>query len=283
MEKKKVSSEMIKELREKTGIGMSKCKNALVRADGSIEKAIEILRKEGEMASIKKSARTAKEGLIGCMDAEDKIGLIEVNCETDFVAQNERFKVFTSDLANQIALSPASKEEFLKQKFIADESMTVEECKNNLIQKFGENIQIKRVEVIDKNKDYSYGIYIHMGGKIVTVVEVEGDSEEMEMAKNIAMHVAASSPEYVSREKVQESVLEKEKEIIRSQIKNKPEHILEKIVDGKLQNFFENFCLLDQKYVKNTDITVKQYVEQYSISKKKTLSIKRFWYWKVGV
>ena len=278
-----ITGEMVKVLRERTGVGMSKCKDALIRAEGSIDKAIEILRKEGMAAAVKKEGREAKEGFIGVHELEADISLVELNCETDFVAQNEAFKVFLADLAAQAAKSkPHSIEKFVSQKFIADESLTIEDYRNLLVQKFGEKIQIRRVEVISKKKNCSYGIYLHMGGKIVCVVELEGASNAGDIAKDVAMHVAAETPEYLNSEAIPEDILEKEKEIARSQIKNKPANIIEKIVEGKISSFYDSVCLVNQKYVKDNSISVKQYVEAAGIKLNKSLSIKNFWYWKIG-
>lgn len=278
-----ITAAMIKELRERTGVGMSKCKDALVRAGGSIEKAIEILRKEGMASAVKKEGREAKEGFIGFYETDDALSLVEVNSETDFVAQNEKFKIFISDIASQAAeTKPSSLQDFVAQKYVADESMTIEEYRNILVQKFGENIQIRRVEIINKEDNCSYGVYSHMGGKIVTVAEILGSRDAKDIAKEVAMHVAAEAPDYLKKEDIPSEVLEKEKEIARSQIKNKPENIIDKIIEGKLKSFYDSVCLDDQKYVKDPSITVEQFVKTSGIKANQTLSIKRFWYWKVG-
>jgi len=163
-----ITSLMIKELRQRTGVGMSKCKNALVRSEGNVDKAIELLRKEGMASASKKEDRIAKEGLIGFEKSEDLIGMVELSCETDFVAQNKAFTVFLQDIVKQIIdTKPSSLDELNKQKFIVDETLTVDEFRNILIQKFGEKIEIKRMEVIKKEENSSYGIYSHMNGKIV--------------------------------------------------------------------------------------------------------------------
>ncbi len=278
-----ITSAMIKELRERTGVGMSKCKDALVRAGGSIEKAIEILRKEGMASAVKKEGRETKDGFIDAAETDETIALVELDSETDFVAQNERFKFFLADLCSQAANKrPSSLQELLSQKFEGDETITVDEYRNILIQKFGENIQIKRMEVIEKDSDSSYGIYKHMGGKIVTVVEIAGSKNAKDVAKEVAMHVAADAPDYLSPDDVDPTVLEKEKDIARSQIKNKPANMVEKIVEGKMKAFYDTVCLLNQKFIKDNAITVKQYVEKAGIEKNLTLSVARFWYWKVG-
>ncbi|KPK33220.1 MAG: elongation factor Ts [Chlamydiae bacterium SM23_39] len=281
--KDSITNEMIKELRAKTGVSISKCKNALVRAEGSIEKAIEILRKEGITAGISKAYKTANEGLIGCSEKDNFISIVEINTETDFVAQNEKFKAFLIDIAEQITKKlPSSLEELLSQKFIVDESMTVDEYKNILIQQFGENIQIKRMKLIEKIKNASYGIYIHMGGKIVSIVEIEGAEDQTVLAKDIAMHVAAESPRYLQPEEIEKDVLEKEKEIAFSQVKDKPPHIKDKIVEGKIKAFYDEVCLLRQKFIKDPSVTIKEVIEKISKDINKAILIKRFWCWKIG-
>lgn len=273
---------MIKELRQRTGVGMSKCKDALVRSGGSIEKAIDLLRKEGTASAVKKEGRIAKDGFIGFMENDDRIALVEINCETDFVAQNSEFQNFLKNIKEQVLQErPSSLEDLLQKKFILDETVSVEEAKNILIQKFGEKIEIKRMKIIEKKKGSSYGIYSHANGKIVTIVEVNG-LEEKAFAKEIAMHTAASRPEYLSSKDVDAKTLEKEKEIARAQIKNKPENIIEKIVEGKLSAFYDSACLLRQKYVKEPSLSIEQYVEKYSLEKGKKLQVTNFWYWKVG-
>ena len=278
-----ITAAMIKELRERTGVGMSKCKDALARAEGGMDKAIEILRKEGMASAVKKEGREAKDGFVSLVQNNDAIALVEVNCETDFVANNESFKVFIEDLATQIVQNePASLEEFFGQKYLADDSMTVDEARNILIQKFGENIQIRRMEVIPKRKNASYGIYSHMGGKIVTVIEVEGSANATEIAYEVAMHAAAEAPEYLNPTEIAPAVIAKEKEIAASQVQNKPDNIKHKIVEGKLNAFYDEICLLNQKYVKDNSVTVKQFVEVAGAKLGVSLAVSRFWYWKVG-
>lgn len=278
-----ITSAMIKELRDRTNVGMSKCKDALVRAGGSIEKAIEILRKEGMASAVKKEGRETKEGFIDFCEANDSISIVELTCETDFVAQNESFKVFLSDLANQVAQTkPASIEDLLSQKFIADKTMTVDQFRNLLIQKFGENIQIKKLERINKKPHASYGIYSHMKGKLLTIVEIDGAKDVKDLAKEVAMHVAAEAPEYLSSHDVPQVILDQEKEIARSQIKNKPENIVEKIVEGKIKAFFDTVCLKDQKYIKDPSVSVDQFINAFGITSNKKLSLTHFWYFKIG-
>ncbi len=280
-----ITVKMLQELRDRTGVGMSKCKDALVRATGNIDGAIEILRKEGMTSSVKKEGRETKEGFIGVKEKNDWIALVEVNAETDFVAKNEAFTVFVDDLSEQLALleKPLSLEAFLKQKFITDSSITVDEFRNLMVQKFGENIKIKRIELIKKQKNHSYGIYSHMGGKIVTIVALSGSEGEKELARSVAMHVAAESPDYLKPVDVPKNIVAKEEEIAKSQIKNKPEHIIEKIVQGKINAFYDQVCLNRQKYIKEPTSTVESFIKAAGIKSGEELSISSFWYWKIGV
>lgn len=279
-----VTVKMLQELRDRTGVGMSKCKDALVRSGGNIDAAIEILRKEGMASAVKKEGREAKEGFIGVKQSQSHIALVEVNTETDFVAKNEAFTAFVEDLSEQlIALEKSlSLDAFLKQKFEADKSATVDEFRNLLVQKFGENIQVRRIELIKKQKNHSYGIYSHMGGKIVTVVALSGSEGENELARAVAMHVAAEAPEYLKPADVPKNLIAKEEEIAKSQIKNKPEHIVEKIVQGKINAFYDQVCLNRQKYIKDPTSTVEAFIKAAGIKNGEELSVAGFWYWKVG-
>lgn len=280
---KDITADMIKELRERTGVGMGKCKEALVLAEGDMEKAIDVLRKAGMAAAVKKEGRETKEGVI--LSAEDKHHLImaEANAETDFVVQNDRFKHFLHDCVKQaLETKPKSLAEFIQQPYYKDKSITIEQYRNLVIQALGENIQLRRLEMISKHPNSSYGIYSHMGGKLVVVVEIEGASDQEGIAKEIAMHVAAEAPDYLKPEEVPATVLAREEEIARSQVQGKPENIVEKIVAGKIKGFTDQFCLVNQKYIKDTSVTVQQFLETCAKKLGKPLSIKCFWRWKVG-
>ncbi|HSW72063.1 MAG TPA: translation elongation factor Ts [Chlamydiales bacterium] len=279
---KTVTPEMIKELREMTGVSMSKCKEALVESNGDKQKAVDYLRKAGMTSALKKEGRETKEGMIGFAETPEVLVLIEANTETDFVAQNERFRTFLQDICEQAAKTkPASLQVFIDQIYSKDKKITIDQYRNLVIQALGENIQIRRLEVIPKDPNCSLGVYSHMKGKLVTIVEIKGKGEE-EIAKEIAMHVAADNPEYVNPEDLPESVKAREEEIARAQIKGKPENVVEKIVIGKIKAYCDQFCLTCQKFVKNPDVTVGQYLDQRAKDTKKALSIRRFWRWRVG-
>lgn len=280
---KDITAEMIKELRERTGVGMGKCKEALVLAEADMEKAIDILRKAGMASAVKKEGRETKEGLI--LTAEDSSSLValEANAETDFVTQNDRFKHFVHDCVKQaLETKPASLSELNEQPYFKDRSITIDQYRNLVIQALGENIQLKRFELIAKHPNRSYGIYSHMGGKLVVIVEIDGASGQEEIAREIAMHVAAESPEYLRPEEIPPVVIAREEEIARSQVVGKPENIVEKIVAAKVKAFADQVCLIHQKYVKDNTVTIQQFLETCSKKVGKPLSVHCFWRWKVG-
>ncbi len=280
---KEITSDLIKELRERTGVGMGKCKEALVLAEGDMEKAIDHLRKAGMAAGVKKEGRETKEGLI--LTGEDKhlLVLAEANAETDFVAQNDRFKHFLHDVVKQaLETKPKSLADFVAQPYYKDKSITIDQYRNLIIQALGENIQLRRLETIHKHPNSSYGIYSHMGGKLVVVVEIEGASDQDGIAKEIAMHVAAENPDFLKPEEVPSHVLAREEEIARSQVEGKPANIVDKIVAGKIKAFMDQACLIHQKYIKDNTVTVQQFLEICSKKIGKPLSVRCFWRWKVG-
>lgn len=277
-----ITAAMVKSLREKTGLGMGKCNEALKAANGDENLAIENLRKAGLSAGAKKSDREAKEGMIVTAEDANSIVLLEGNVETDFVANNESFKNFMNDVVGHaLKTLPAVMQDLLGQPHPKDPSITVEQSRNLHVAKLGENVVLSRVEVMRKNTNSSYGIYSH-GSKLVVVVEVEGASDQAEVAKNVAMHVAATNPEYVNPSQIPASVVEKEKEIAREQVKGKPENIIEKIVAGKLKAREDEICLVNQKFVMNPDQTVQQYVESCGKTAGKNLSVRAFTRWRVG-
>ncbi len=283
MSKTSVTPAMIKELRERTGVGMGKCKEALDEAHGDMELAISNLRKAGIASAVKKEGRTTNEGMIGTAENAKTIAVVEVNSETDFVAKNERFKQFLESIAAEIAnTNPSSLEAFLNQKYSKDGSMTIDQYRTTVVQTIGENIQIKRLLTIPKSSSKSLGVYSHSGGKMVTLVEIEGSNSEEALAKDIAMHVAAAQPEYLSPEKVPADQVNNEKEIAKSQIKGKPENIIDKIVEGKINSFYDAICLIRQKYIKDDSKSVQQIVEERAQKIGKPLKVTQFLRWTVG-
>lgn len=278
-----VTPAMIKELRDRTGVGMGKCKEALEQANCDMELAITNLRKAGIASAVKKEGRATNEGLIAAAETPSSVALVEVNAETDFVVKNDRFQEFLQNIAEEVAkTTPSSLESFLEQKYSKDGQLTVDQYRATVIQTIGENIVIKRILVLPKKSDASLGVYSHQGGKLMTVVELEGNGEQSSFAKELAMHVAAAAPEFLSPEKVPADTLEKEKEIARDQVKGKPENIVEKIVDGRIKAFLDENCFVCQKYIRDTDKTIADVVAEHSKATGKPLKIVSFLRWGVG-
>ena len=257
-----VTASQVKDLREKTGAGMMDCKKVLTETDGDMEKAIELLRERGIAKAAKKSDRVAAEGLVDAYVTEDgKIGaVVEVNAETDFVAKNDEFKSFVADVAKQIALTnPATVEELLAAKSIVDEDKTVQEVLTNKIATIGENMSIRRFARYETTGLVEK--YIHGEGKIGVLVELENGNSEL--AKDICMQIAAAKPEFLDRESVPAERVEKEMEILKAQAMNegKPAEIAEKMVQGRIGKFYGEICLVEQDFVKNPDMKIKQLLE----------------------
>jgi len=278
-----VTPAKIKELRDRTGVGMGKCKVALTEAEGDIEKAIDILRKQGLASAAKKEDRAAEEGAIFFAEAEDCVAIVEVNAETDFVVKNERFQEFAKAVAEEVASSqPESLEALMEKKCSKDPSMTIDELRGTVVQAIGENIQIKRFLVLSKSDNRSVGIYSHMGGRLVTAVEIKGADDVADLAKDIAMHVAAASPDFLKPELVPADVIEREKSIAREQLKGKPENIMDKILDGKVNAFYDQHCLLHQKFIRDDSLTISELVKKRAEEKGKDLEVANFTRWSVG-
>lgn len=279
----KIAAELVKQLRDRTGISMSKCKEALESADGNMDKAIEFLRKAGMASAVKKEGRDANEGLIGVDEEEKALVLVEVNAETDFVAQNAKFKQFVQELIEQAVVEkPSSVEELLQIAYAKDPSISLDQYRALIVQSLGENIQVKRLLIIPKSEDVSVGFYSHMGGKIVSAVVLTGGKGHESLARNIAMHVAAESPEYLSPEEVPLEIKEKEEEIARSLVQNRPPHIVDKIIEGKLEAYYAEVCLTRQKYVKENSITIAMLIDKESKGLSLPIEIQAFYRWKIG-
>lgn len=256
-----VTAKMVKELRGKTGAGMMDCKKALEETGGDIEKAIDYLRETGTAQAAKKVDRIAAEGSTFIQVGDNNAVLLEVNCETDFVTKNDTFKELLSELAKHISSQkPADVEEALQQKLHGDGD-TVETYINSIVATIGEKISLRRFTRLENDANSTFGSYLHMGGRIGVLVELEGEADE-EVAKDIAMHIAAVNPKHISREDVPEDEVNREKEVLKTQALNegKPEKIVERMVEGRLGRFFEEQCLLEQDFVKDPDVKVKKYV-----------------------
>ncbi|PRS00120.1 elongation factor Ts [Bacillus sp. NMCN6] len=255
-----ITAQLVKELRQKTGAGMMDCKKALTETDGDIDKAIDLLREKGIAKAAKKADRIAAEGLT-LIKTDGNTGVIlEVNSETDFVAKNEGFQSLLNELADHLlAAKPATIEEAHASKM--ENGSTVEEHITSAIAKIGEKITLRRFSVIMKEDNAAFGSYLHMGGRIGVLAVLNGTTDE-ELARDIAMHVAAVNPKYISRDQVSEEEANREREVLTQQAlqEGKPENIVAKMVEGRLNKFFEEICLLDQAFVKNPDEKVKQVV-----------------------
>lgn len=272
-----VTAKMVKELREKTGAGMMDCKKALTESNEDMDKAIEYLREKGVAKAAKKADRIAAEGLAYIKAKGNAAVIVEVNSETDFVAKNENFKALIEQLSEQLLEArPKSVEEALGQT-VSGSGQTIQEIINEAIAKIGEKISLRRFEIVEKEENDSFGEYLHMGGSIGVLTLLEGNGQE-DTAKDVAMHVAAINPRYLSRDEVPSEVVEQEKETLKKQALNegKPENIVEKMVVGRLNKWFEEICLLDQPFVKDSDQKVGQYV------KSKGSSVKAFVRFAVG-
>ena len=255
-----ITAQQVKELREKTGAGMMDCKKALTETDGDMDKAIDLLREKGIAKAAKKADRIAAEGSTLIKTDGNKGVILEVNSETDFVAKNEGFKELLNTLADHLlANTPADVEEAMGQKM--ENGSTVEEYITSAVAKIGEKITLRRFTVLTKDENSAFGAYLHMGGRIGVLTVLNGTTDE-ETAKDIAMHVAAVNPRYISRDQVSEEETNHERQILTQQAlqEGKPENIVAKMVEGRLNKFFEEICLLDQAFVKNPDEKVKQVI-----------------------
>jgi elongation factor Ts len=255
-----VTAKMVKELREKTGAGMMDCKKALQETDGDMDKAIDFLREKGMASAAKKSDRIAAEGLAHVEVDGNTAALIEVNCETDFVTKNDLFKELLVTVGKAILQNkPETVEEALASKTEGDK--TLETVINEAVSTIGEKISLRRFTIFEKTDKDAFGSYLHMGGNIGVVTVLENTTDE-ELAKDIAMHVAAINPRYVNREDVAEDEVNHEREVLKQQALNegKPEKIVEKMVEGRLGKFFEQIVLVEQDFVKDPDVKIKKYV-----------------------
>jgi elongation factor Ts len=259
-----ITAALVKELRERTGLGMMDCKKALVETDGDIEKAIENLRKSGQAKAAKKAGRTAAEGTIRVCVSDDgkKAGIIEVNCETDFVGKGEGLQGFADAVLATAFESGETNISKLSEMTLSGDSASVEEKRLTLVQEIGENIQLRRVQMLEAAEGV-VGQYIH-GGKIGVLVALKGGEEEL--ARDVAMHVAghAPAPLVVNPDEVAEDIVEKEKEIFIAQAKDsgKPDEIIEKMVSGRVKKFLAEVSLVEQAFVKDPDTKVGALVKK---------------------
>ncbi len=265
-----ITAQQVNELRKKTGIGMMECKKALVEANGDAEEAIKILREKGLAVAAKKADRVAAEGVVDIMKSEDGLttAILEVNSETDFVAKNASFKEFVRDILTTIVKNkPADLNALLDMKLEGSE-LTVEQARKDKVFAIGENITIRRFVIIDGVT----GSYIHNAGALAVVAKFATDVAQSdafaEFAKNICMQIAAMNASYVCKNCVPAEVVEKEKEILLAQISNdeamasKPDAVKQKMVEGRINKFYQTACLVEQAYVKDDSITISKYIEE---------------------
>ncbi len=266
-----ITANMVKELREQTGAGMLDCKKALTETNGNMEEAITWLREKGISKAAKKQTRIAAEGLATAKINGNDAVLVEVNSETDFVAKNPEFVSLVDGIANVILdKKPANMEEAMKLEL---DGTSIEEAIVNKTATIGEKLSFRRFELVEKTDNQVFGTYSHMGGKIVTLALLEGN--DTEVAKDIAMQIAAMRPLYLDRESVPEERIQKEREILTEQAENEglDSNKLPMIVNGRLNKFFEEICLVDQGFVKENKMKVSKYIESKNM---KILSFVRY-------
>ena len=254
-----ITASLVKELRERTGAGMMDCKKALTQTDGDIDAAIDYLRENGIAKAAKKADRIAAEGLSYIEVKGNKAVILEINSETDFVAKNEKFVALVKNVADAIlAAEPKTLEEALQ---VEAQGGTVEAVINEGIATIGEKLSLRRFEVVSKTDSDAFGAYSHMGGRIGVLTLVEGSTDE-EVAKDVAMHIAALAPRYLDESEVPADVLEHEKKVLTEQALNegKPANIVEKMIVGRINKFLEEITVVKQKFVKDDSLTVEKFV-----------------------
>ncbi len=299
-----ISAQLIKKLREMTGAGMMECKKALIEANGDLSRAVEILRTRGLASAGKKEGRSTKQGLLGVKIADDhKFGvLVEVNCESDFVARTEDFQGLVQDITDHVAeLKPTHvrKEDvaqaaaeavaLYEQKFAKDPGQTVSDLIKSKIAKLGENIAVSRFANLEVKSSGVVGSYVHTGAQVATIVEVHapqralGQEEFQTLVRDIAMHITAANPQFIGKENVAPEALARERAIQRERAlkEGKPEKMVDKIVEGRLSKFYEEVCLLEQPFIKDNAITVGELIKSKA-GKDGHVSVANFVRYKVG-
>ncbi|HOB26205.1 MAG TPA: translation elongation factor Ts [Bacilli bacterium] len=255
-----ISAKQVNELREKTGAGMMDCKKALTACNGDIEASIDWLREKGISKAAKKADRIAAEGLANIFIDGNKASILEVNCETDFVTRNQEFVDMVNTIGNAILTVDSIKSNDDVLNIVVD-GKSISELITDKTAKIGEKLSLRRAELVNKSDDESFGSYLHMGGKIASLVVVKGASEDV--AKDVAMQAAAMRPLYLNSSEVPAEILEKEKEVLKEQAINegKPEDIAEKMVLGRISKYYKENCLVDQEFVKDSSMDIKTYVK----------------------
>jgi elongation factor Ts len=258
-----ISAQAVKELRERTGAGMMDCKKALEETNGDMEKAIDLLRERGIAKAAKKAGRIAAEGLTNFAIDGNVAAIVEVNCETDFVAKNPEFQSLVKDIAEHVVTQrPATIEAALEQPF-KGQGEALSQVISEKIATIGENISFRRFSILEKSDNGVFGAYLHMGGKIGVLVALEGTKDEA-LAKDLGMHAAAANPRYANRDEVSADEIEREREVLKNQAlaEGKPANIVEKMVEGRLSKFFEEYVLVEQPFVKDPDKKVSALLKE---------------------
>ncbi|MFT6380880.1 MAG: elongation factor Ts [Akkermansiaceae bacterium] len=280
-----ITASLVKELRERTGVAMMECKNALKETEGDIDAAIKVLRERSGAKAEKKASRDANEGIIAAkLDESGKSGiLVEVNCETDFVAKNENFQAFVGEIADTLLAGDAS--DLASALALPKGDGTLDNFVKGKVLEMGENLKVSRFERLTLAGEGAVASYIHLGGKVGVLVEVGAEKAETassdtfkDVVKDLTLHIAATSPAGLKREDIPAELVESEKEIFRKQMEaqNKPADILERIIEGKLGKFYSERCLLEQGFVKDPDTTIKALLEAKGKELGDTLTVNNF-------
>ncbi|MCS6830100.1 MAG: translation elongation factor Ts [Armatimonadota bacterium] len=290
-----ITAQMVKELREQTGAGMMECKQALIEAQGDMERARLILREKGAAAAVKRESRQASEGVVVSAVAPDhhRAALLELNAETDFVARNEEFQSLANELVQQLVDTgfEGTLEEFLQQPSQVAPDRTVRQRVEDLVARIREKIVVGRIAVFSTGNTGCVDTYIHLGGKIGVMVELKAASEAgaqhaetLRLARELGMQIAFGNPGYLTRDQVPQQLIEEEREVQRQRALNegKPPQAIDKIVEGRLSKFFEQICLLDQGYIRDEKKSVKQVIEEFSQAVGEPLIVQRFTRFRVG-
>lgn len=283
-----ISAATVKELRERTGVGMMDCKRALEQCGGDMEKAIEFLREKGLATAAKKAGRVAKQGIIFGKTIGNRGVLVELNCETDFVAKNDEFLALGTAMAEMALVYSFNNVDALLAMSYKD--ATVQDALTNLIATIGENMAVRRVAYFDAGANGVLDLYTHGGGRIAVMVQVElgegaaKNDEIIEAVHDLSLQIVAAKAQFVTSEDVSAETIEKEKQIYRAQALNegKSEQIVEKMVEGRLRKYFEEICLMDQAFIKDTDITVRKHLENVGKKNATSIVVKNFVRYEIG-
>lgn len=290
-----ITAQMVKELRDQTGAGMMECKQALIEAQGDMERARLILREKGAAAAVKRESRQASEGVVVSATTPDhrRAALLELNAETDFVARNDEFQSLAKELVQQLVDTgfEGTLEEFLNQPSQAIPDSTVRQRVEDLVARIREKIVVGRIATFSTDSTGCVDTYIHLGGKIGVMVELEAQTEAgaqhpetQRLARELGMQIAFGNPSYLSREQVPQQLIDEEREVQRQRAINegKPAQALDRIVEGRLSKFFEQVCLLDQGYIRDEKKSVKQVIDEFSKTVGEPLTVQRFVRFRVG-